>query len=1053
MFNSLKKKIEKELEGSIYKNNIYKELKWDFIESYIVSWSKNYILQIFKYFLFFYLLFISITILFELLRFFQVIDFFLFFKKNLDFKDTIFNGQLTILAVIFPLVIGFVGVLIKDDIANKSLWKIYNRYSGFMLVGFSGLSLSAIIILDNYFKPFLIDELSIVISLIYSFWFLLNLLLLSWLLHSTFNFINKTKQNEIIKKYTTNIVLEEEIRKRLYSLIPKIPDKLSLLPTSINANQKISFHFFEKSKDNLDKVSRKFKKKQYLLDINFTFLSLAIKLWMFRNSYFLIKENMELFLPTTVDGYSYKDFDLALLKNDKFTVIENFLIRRSYKFISNNPFEDDDVENIVNSLFNNIDKAINSNNQRLFDDEEETLRDFLQTIFSITSFINDEGKIDNWLLLSNNSFFSHKLYYNLLSEFYSLNKILISKIISEDYFYRSLSSFYPYSFSKQGEKLHHEIQKGLMELHVDLWINLLKENRRKEISNLNSLLKTYIGSWESWGSKYSEFEENWEIISNYSNVLFDHLILSNSLIIESLKFKNYDASIWSVNIVNNWYSNQFSMKKTHIDYLWKKEILSTSFFLKEKDEKLLKFILNNNEEKLEDVFTIALKNIWFQSKVITASYIFNKNSDELTTLDRKIIFSLIKGDKITPLDEKDFSNVFNNNYASEILETYLLNLYPFSNITNNGISKKLIKKFNRIHEEEHISGRIYSGFGGENISNVKDCIIALIISNSKNEFKISDSLYDFIFSELVDIPFRDSIISYLEELLVFEVETESKVKALLNTENILDLINNYKKSINAIIDKIKDATEEEVYNTPINESRIVELKKYLSKSAFKKDDSILPLKLFNSVIEVEETKYESLKLNIQGINKRDLISNEINKSYEEDTYSELMNKQVYIKLFRDIFNKIDYKNKEFISEEDLIINILRDKILIKNSIIFIGSNKVRSYLRKLIWENNDNVPFTVKNANTIENDYLCHINDTPVYSIYNFKIDFCLLINLDIFKQVEIKVFDNKYFVDLKFMEYEDKTNSGLLQIEYSIESIFNSNYDCYKYTLAEENV
>ncbi|RYA23372.1 hypothetical protein CRU96_08385 [Malaciobacter halophilus] len=1051
MFNTLRKRIKKELIDSIYKNKVYNEYKWNFIENKIVSWSRNYVWQIFGYFYIFFIVFLATSLIFGLLEHLKLIDLFKIFNGLLKFKDLIFNGQLTILAVIFPLVIGFVGVLIKDDIANKSLWKIYSRYSGFMLVGFSGLSLIALITISNYFEAFFSNELKIVASLIYSLWFLLNISLLAWLLHSTFNFINRNKQNEIIKKYTTNIVLEEEIRKRLYSLIPKVADKINLLPSSENENQKISFYFFEKSKSGLDIIPKNFKKKKYLLDINFTLISIALKLWKFRNSYFLIRKDMELYLPTSGSGYSYKDYDLALLKNCEFTLIEKLLIKEAYTFTNKNPFEDDDVENIVSSFFNNIDKAIKQDNQRLFDNEEETLQDFLQTIFIITSFTNDEGKVDNWLLLSDNTFFSNKLYYSLLREFYSLNKILVSKIDHSDYYFRNFCSFYPYSFIKNDEVLHYEIQKGLMELHTNLWINLLKENNIKEKPYLDGLYKRYIASWESWANKYGNIENKWEVISNYSNALSNHLTLSNSLVIESLKYKDIDASIWSVNIVNNWYYNNFSNNRNQIQYLWKKEILSTSFFVKEKNNELIDFILNSNEASLNDIVEVALDNIWNQSRIITASYIYNKDSNKLSELDRKIIFLLINGNKITPSDTRTFSYSFNKNYSTKILETYLLNLQPFYKITNNDIAHILIKKFNGVFEEEHISGRVYSGIGNEGISQIKECIIALIISNSRNIFNLSNNLFDFIFSDLASVNFRDSILYYLRELLNISDEIEHKVKVLLDKENISSLKTNYTTSINNIISTIQNRTEEEISNTPINEDRINEIKSYLSKNAFNKNDSSLPLKLFKEIKEVKRSS-NLQKINLNGINKRDLIDTKEERFNDKnELYTDLITKQVYIKLFRDIFNKIDYIDKEFNFEEDLIVNILRDKDTIKNSIIFIGSNIIIEYLHRLAWDNNDNLPFRVKYENVVEEDYLCHISDIAVYSISNFNINYCLLLNLEIFKDVNIKRFENDYFVDLTFNENSDNRNNGSLKIKYLMEANFDNSYDSFKYIINKE--
>ncbi|MGB3750839.1 MAG: hypothetical protein WA945_04680, partial [Arcobacteraceae bacterium] len=137
-FKTLKKEINNHLKDTIYKNEYYINNKYETLEKIIIEWSANPFVQSLLFTLYFSILSI---ILYSLKDIHYLSASSSHWDKVANFTDIIYGSQLTLIAIIFPLVIGFVGVLIKDDTANKSLWRIYSRYSGFQLVGYSSLLL------------------------------------------------------------------------------------------------------------------------------------------------------------------------------------------------------------------------------------------------------------------------------------------------------------------------------------------------------------------------------------------------------------------------------------------------------------------------------------------------------------------------------------------------------------------------------------------------------------------------------------------------------------------------------------------------------------------------------------------------------------------------------------------------------------------------------------------------------------------------------------------------------------------------------------------------
>ena len=505
-------------------------------------------------------------------------------------------------------------------------------------------------------------------------------------------------------------------------------------------------------------------------DINYTFLSLAITFWKFRNRYFLTRNGLELFIPITGSGFPYKSYTLALLNQHVFAWPEKLLIKLSYSFTTKNLFDADDVNNIVNVLFNNIDNAITKNNQRAFSGSVDNLQLFMREMFSVTFFINDNKKIDNWLLLSDNSLFSRTLLDEFMKEYYSLNSMIIEKTLDTDYYFRKFCYFYQYCFTPDAST-HNEIQKSLLQAHYYLWVELIKNDALKAKPYFDGLCKKYIGGWESWSHREEKNIDTWDNASFSISNLTNHMQFSCRQIIVSTRYENDQASLWAINILNNW-SRNYNLDRGSNQYLWKTEILSSSIFKDNEDKDIVKYI-TNDAINITDLYKISLRNDLVQSKIITASYILNK---DVRDIDRQIIFALLNGDKISPSSTPKMA--FKHNAIHIILETYILNDSSFWQITKNRVAQVLIKDFNTIYEDEKITGRVYSGIGRDGVSSMKDSFLVLLISNSTSSFNLSKNIYDFIFSDLFPQQNREDLIRTLNEFVIVNDKVKEKVKRL-----------------------------------------------------------------------------------------------------------------------------------------------------------------------------------------------------------------------------------------------------------------------------------
>lgn len=70
-------------------------------------------------------------------------------EKLPDGLSDLLGGQLTIIGIVFPLVVGLISVLFQKKSTREHIQSAYQLYSGYMFAGLSGLSLAAFILVSE----------------------------------------------------------------------------------------------------------------------------------------------------------------------------------------------------------------------------------------------------------------------------------------------------------------------------------------------------------------------------------------------------------------------------------------------------------------------------------------------------------------------------------------------------------------------------------------------------------------------------------------------------------------------------------------------------------------------------------------------------------------------------------------------------------------------------------------------------------------------------------------------------------------------------------------
>ncbi|WP_421205612.1 hypothetical protein [Aeromonas enteropelogenes] len=178
-FKTLSSRVNKDIRESLYENEIFLSNRWDFIEKSIVRWSTYYK----KYILLTLVLVGLVTcnlIIWQPWIKHHVIQYAPNWKHILELQGTFLGGQLTIIGVVYPLVVGLISILFQHKSAKNIIFPLYQKYSGFMFAGLSGLMLSGFIVVGYFLKATVSDSTYAAICITSAFWFLSNLLLTAW---------------------------------------------------------------------------------------------------------------------------------------------------------------------------------------------------------------------------------------------------------------------------------------------------------------------------------------------------------------------------------------------------------------------------------------------------------------------------------------------------------------------------------------------------------------------------------------------------------------------------------------------------------------------------------------------------------------------------------------------------------------------------------------------------------------------------------------------------------------------------------------------------------
>jgi len=766
---------------------------------------------------------------------------------------TLLGGQLTIIGIVFPLVVGLISVLFQKKSTRVHIQSAYQLYSGYMFAGLSGLSLAAFILISEIISTWGDDYINISLTIVALFWMTMNIGLSIWFFIQSLNVLDDRKRDRIMLKYYISEVVMKYIKSTMVSNWLDNPAHY-LDKEKISHNLANMYSFSNKNKSTILKI----KNNKQVIDVYIYPLLHLLRLVK------SIKGEKVYFSILPKSGVHNNELPILTASED---IKYNFLWIWVLKilFVSRNKNDKVNHYNLTRDFYGEIYDALNELNLGAF----EGAVDRLESTFIILrkSFQHAEGNyIENVSFSYFDKTFSQSFYYEL----YRLSEDVVKTLDSTSVYFRRITHFPSSLYRYNGENRNDELNQTLIS-QVHLWSTLVEWNIASRVMSANQeqrytgMLRYFIGEWESWHMWLRlEFKNNDEV-TKYAEAIELHLLHSLEIIITAITSDDKYATDFSTDMFNMWLNQSKNNRNRYEEYLRHSHFITPDFLTSTTDSYRSK-LLKGNECNEENVLSLIIFNVINDLRLFLASYIliYAKDQNNINIMDiinRLLTPSLVYS---TGAHINFPPKIANQNDIIDIIIRLV-----FSRDWCRRLSS-MVEKLTRNNRSPMIPGRIYMASMDDIqtlYSGFTDIAVMLSISTQRISKKITSAIDDNIFS----FSDKKNIVYILESL---------KKEELFTSENSTTLSEDYSKktilfnrSLNDYITAFENSINNDIEKSKIDTGLIKSLDIHLSKDLINKINDNYLLSLFNLESEFKPLYPWKRERTDLFINKEDISIN------------------------------------------------------------------------------------------------------------------------------------------------------------------------------------
>ncbi|MFP7606987.1 hypothetical protein [Serratia quinivorans] len=630
----------------------------------------------------------------------------------LDYPSVIIACQVTLLAIVYPLIIGMVSVFIQKNEYSRRVFFVYQKHSGFIFLSLNGLTLSLFILTSHLLKPITPIESHYVSSIISVLWFSFSLILTGYFLISTINILNSDSREKLIIRDTFLDFYSNELKSDLVNSIA--------ISTINNIITKKAKEYITPGKKNIS-----FSQPNTIV-VGFRPIVLRVA------SIFHYIKNRKQKLRLSV---SSKHEEFRIHSEPSFvslSFLERKLITISFKTkrkeIKNH------IDNVISTITAPVIESIVDEN---LSEHKLAILKLINWHNSISTYstIIFNGKSSNLLIKKSPGVFFHVTHLEkILLSYINLIDISFNKFNSNQSYFIELMKLHIRIYIYR-ESIDNEESELLIKYSAYAWNKLLSldDNKSNKV-NINKPITTFIEYWEKW-VEYIYHKENNKI---NINLMATHLIETIKLLPPSLESNNQKALDLSLDSLNNWFSLNKS-SSDHLtdhfindDILWNYELINIFNFQNQNTYRNLHAIFNSKHNYGRAAY-FAVKNASIDTRIIAACYLIYNAKKHKKCFPSLLVQKLLSGKTSNSCDyfESSASIEF-----SDIINTYLRSVHISNDLDYlyNEWLNTLIDNVFEYTNEEYLISRFYSNredYKEHFIDSISELLLITVNGNSK----------------------------------------------------------------------------------------------------------------------------------------------------------------------------------------------------------------------------------------------------------------------------------------------------------------------------------
>ncbi|MCG7537402.1 hypothetical protein [Pseudoalteromonas sp. OOF1S-7] len=1052
-FRTLSSQVNKEIKESIYKNKAFLNSQWSFLEKGVFRWSTYYKMYIFQ------ALVLAALVTCNLI-FWQpwvkpyVIQHAPFWRELLEWQGVFLGGQLTIIGVVYPLVVGLISVLFQNKSAKKVIFPLYQKYSGFMFAGLSGLTLSVFIVFGYFLRSTISEHAYVAICLTSALWFSSNLLLTAWFFVKTFRMLDESSREAIIFRYSLHEACELDVRNRIKGVLIEnsVCNKLIDNPDE-NVMEVLSYSYFN---DGYKDITRKVKRERSLKDVRLWLLNSAIRVQL--NILKLKKiKGAKLVVQPMRGSVTGDTMILALYDGFKINPLVKALIKLSFSFEKEFPRVGIGLSSVLNAVIGPANDAIRDGDAREFSDALESLALWHTELAEALSFKNGEGNLDNWLVLPASGFLSRSYLDELMGEYYRLAQETVERIPDNSRFYTDMLYFHKRIFSSRDALIEQEM-RSLIQGSYYMWYMLVEwRSYNSESSDLRiaskyeDILYDFVGAWESW-IMYIEpiSRRTWDFNKSYPAYI-THLEFTASTAISALRFGNFEAAGWGVDMLLNWLDKLSHDEHWNAEFGWHSVLINHYFLALEPTSDIWQLILRGDDYDYSAASALSFKNAHVDLRVITACYMLLKPGNEQPDLLAKYVNALLSGARIHP-SSSGVQRPYVISNAGNLLGAYIRHRDYGQHTYGTWIST-ILESFGRIYKERRVSGRIYTGWGASSPQSMKRAYVEIAISMSKSIWKLPNDWNEAIFSGYFRHMDQKALISDLNDWI--KIANEDCDYLLVDPDSLETLKANFIESVEGIITSISNVQSQLVVDAEIDTERLASFGVASSAILSDKNEPEFPLVLFEHIeLGVDLDDNFSFDVNISDYAKeRVALGIDTNRPINEETWMlDCVSNNLKENILMSLLEYPKFASYYYTDKDCLLSDIQRTSKSMACPVLFVGDRELKSMLRKSSYELEIADRHNISRQDGFDNEYICHVGNCEVYSLNYSDVGYSLLTSKELFHKVCFRKIADDQYVDVDFKLNNGSDTVGKLTFKYWMKVTFTENTPCLKFELVTKD-